>query len=334
MDMYIERSYFDEVIGRDRVQRALAPYFAWVEKLSEPLSACCHNLIGAEIEHSNLVNLPFLLGECFGLDPDAPEVRQMVAANALMLTYFLASDRLLDAPESAHRFTILLATQIHAELLRCYDKVAPGHAAEIWSTLVSDHVTGVIQEEDHHASCRRGGPALDSKTYEHAMVLKNRYGSAAIGLLAAATGRLEPEPILQQVYDQISIEIEFDDDLKDWREDLASGRFTLFGLELRRAATSLDPDALSRALTMSGVVPAMLETVSWHLARAAQLLAAVDFPCVLLMGWISRHSEANEGLKAKVVDRQVRFALSRAIKQPDPERAPACRAQTTVLPGS
>jgi hypothetical protein len=321
MDMYIEQSFFDDAIGPDRVKRALAPYRAWVDSRPEPIRSCCVELLGSEVAHSNLVNLPFLLSEPFGLDPDEAVISQFVAGNAFMLTYFLASDRLVDAPECAHRFTILIATEVHAQMLAWYEKAARHQGAGIWAELVTDHVHGVLQEEDHHACCRRGEPGLDAAGYESAIVLKNRYGMAAIPLLALTTQRFGPEPVLREVYDHISIEIEFADDLKDWREDLSAGRFTPVIQALQRAAGSLDPDSLDRAFLSSGAIPDVLEIIGTHLRDAAGNLESVPFTCGLLRTWIDRHREANERLKKRFLDRQVRFALSRAVRQSEPARA-------------
>jgi hypothetical protein len=92
--------------------------------------------------------------------------------------------------------------------------------------VVQDHVAGLIEEETHHARCRGGDCGLDLEAYEKAILKKNRYGMAAIPLLAAIAPRPQQAAILGQVYGHMAIEIEFDDDLKDWAKDLDAGRFT------------------------------------------------------------------------------------------------------------
>lgn len=319
MNVYVNRSYFAETLGLERITRGLAPFTRWVEQLDPDLATCCRSLLGSEVAYSNLVNLPFLVAEPFGLGLDHEWITELVAGNAFMLTYFLASDQLVDCPARAHRFLVLLATRLHVEMWKHYDRVAPGRAAHIWGDLVADHVRGVLAEEAHHAACRAGRSPLDLLAYQRLVVEKNRYGMAAIPLLAAATGNREPEERLRQMYDCIAVEIEFDDDLKDWREDVTEGRFTPVVSALAAAAPHrADPDVLAAALVTSPAIASMLDLVQARLDEALQTLSNVRFSCVLLRQWIERHRAANQHLKAEYVARQVRSILARSVAAPPP----------------
>lgn len=309
MDMYIEQSFFHDWIGRDRIVKALEPYWDWARALPDPLTQCHRELIQAEIANSNLVNLAFLLEEPFEISARRV-IDKLVVANAFMLTYFLASDRLLDRPNHADRFMVPLATLLHGEMLALYEEILPGQAAGLWASLVRDHVGGIIEEEAHHTRCRMGLPGLDTDSYKQVVIRKNRYGSVGILLLAAATQRAETGRVLQQVYDHIAIEIELDDDLKDWREDRAEGRFTPVVLALAQAASSRAEDALRDALATSTVVSEFLDDIDAHLGRAESLLAEAVFPCAGLTGWLIRHREANRLLRRDVVAIQIRHALA------------------------
>lgn len=308
--MHIAQSYFADLLGSDWNREILAPYRSWIEALPAPLADCCRNLVGEEIANSNLVNLPFLLVEPFDID-DPAILTNLVVGNAFMLTYFLASDRLFDVPRQTDRVTVLAALKLHAEVLNCYERVAPGQAAAIWSRLVGYHVSGILDEEAHHARVREGQPGLDSAEYQAVIIRKNRYGMAAIPLLAAATGKFAVSELLCRIFDQMAVEIEFDDDLKDWAEDLLEGRFTPFVQALVKAAGSRELADVRRALTESDTVSAMLDEIDRALSEASRLLLQADFPCRRLRGWVTRHREANHRLRADVVQRQVYAALVR-----------------------
>ena len=107
------------------------------------------------------------------------------------------------------------------------------------------------------------------------------------------------------------MEIEFDDDLKDWAEDLSEGRYTPVVQMLVQAAASHEVAEVRRVLIGSDVVVAILDEIDHTLAEAMQLLSHADFPCERLRGWVVRHREANHRLRADVVKRQVYAALSR-----------------------
>jgi hypothetical protein len=312
MDMYIERSYFEELLGREEVLRVLRPYRVWVAALPQPLHDCCLSLIRHEVANSNLVNLPFLFAEPFGIAERQP-IDALVVGNAFMLTYFLASDRLFDEPDRCDRGMILLATLLHAEMMRHYARVAGAKVADIWAEAVTEHVRGVCAEEAHHADCRAGGAGLNLVAYEEAVCHKNRYGMAAIPLLATVAGRPGAASTLAQVYDHMAIEIEFDDDLKDWAEDLAAGRFTPAVQALAQAAGSREEGALRRALVTSPAVSTLLDRIDFHLAATEGLLAGAEFPCERLLGWVARHRTANRRLTAEFVARQVRYRLQAVV---------------------
>jgi hypothetical protein len=311
MDMFVAQSYFIDILGVDWTRRVLSPYREWVATLPGPLGTVNGNLIGQEIENSNLVHFPWLVGEAF----DVPErvVEELVAANAFMLTYFLASDRLFDAPGTADRATILLATLLHAELLRRYEHVTPGRAARIWQEIVNRHVQGLLAEEQHHAAVKAGHPGLAIEDYERVVAEKNRYGGATLQLLGALTGCTEVEAVLQQVFDHMAIEIEYDDDLKDWEEDLRDGHFTPTVTLLIGAAKSSRPEHLRAALVTSTAVADILDRIDAHLAAADALLRDASFPHARLTGWLARHREANRRLRVHVVTRQVSTALARSL---------------------
>jgi len=311
MDMYVGRSSFVDVLGVDWTRRVLSPYREWVAGLPEPLGSISRQLIGQEIENSNLVHLPWLVAEPFGL-PDQ-SVEELVAANAFMLTYFLASDRLFDRPETADRATILLATLLHAELSRRYEGVAPGHAASIWQQIVTTHVQGLLAEERHHAAVRAGHPGLSIEEYEQAVAKKNCYGGAVLQLLGASTGRTGVEATLRRVFDHMAIEIEFDDDLKDWEEDLKDGHFTPAVTLLIAAAASSNLEDLRAALATSPAVADILDRIDAHLGAAEAVLCEASFSHSRLSGWLARHREANRRLRADVVSRQVSTALARFL---------------------
>jgi hypothetical protein len=315
MDMYIDQSYFHDRIGRERILATIAPYHDWVECLPPPVRACCRDLIREEIANSNLVNLPFLLAEPFAV-ADRRIIDTLVVGNAFMITYFLASDRLLDAPAGADRHTILLATLLHGEMLSRYEEVLPGRAAALWASIVRDHVEGVMQEEEHHALSRAGAAGHSPLAYKAAIIRKNRYGMAAIALLAARSDRHDCGRVLAQVYDHMAVEIEFDDDLKDWHEDLREGRFTPVVLGLAEAAGSRSREAMRAVLARSPVVPIFLDELDAHLKQAEDLLAAADFPCRDLQGWLARHREANARLRRDFLRSQIRHALARAFVTP------------------
>jgi hypothetical protein len=311
MNVFVDQSYFIDALGADWTQRVLAPYREWTGALPQPLASVHASLIGQEIGNSNLVHFPWLFGEPFEAGEDL--VEWLVAANAFMLTYFLASDRMFDAPETADRATILLATLLHAELLRYYDRVAPANAAPIWQRLIRDHVDGVMAEEQHHAAVRAGAPGLSLAAYEQTSMRKNRYGMAAIELLAARTRQPEMATLLRRVYDHMAIEIEFDDDLKDWQEDLQAGRFTPTVQLLVEAAGSSRTQDVTSALVTSPAVPDILDRIDAHLAAAQSLLHEATFPHLRLTGWLARHREANRRLRTFVIGRQVSTALGRSL---------------------
>jgi hypothetical protein len=307
MEVYVAQSYFVDTLGAEWTRRVLAPYWQWTARLPAALSNVQRDLIGNEIANSNLVHFPWLFAEPFEVDEHV--VEELVAGNAFMLTYFLASDRMFDAPEMADRGTILLATLLHAELQRCYEVAAPGQAAAIWRELVRDHVEGVLEEERHHAVIRGGASGLSLLEYERSMVRKNRYGMAAIDLLAARTGEPAIADVLRAVYNHIAIEIEFDDDLKDWEEDLRDGRYTPTVMLLAEAAGSTELAALRTAVVTSSAIPDILDRIDHHLAAAESLLHKAAFPHTRLQQWLARHREANRRLRKFVVTKQVSTAL-------------------------
>ncbi|MBV8452415.1 MAG: hypothetical protein JOZ29_09100 [Deltaproteobacteria bacterium] len=308
MDMHIAESYFADLLGPDWNREMLDPYRNWINQQPAPIAACCRRLIGDEIANSNLVNLPLLLGEPFGI-VDQAVLTELVLGNAFMLTFFLASDQLFDVPKKADRVTILAAMRLQAEMLERYDRVAPTQAACIWSRLVEDHVCGVLDEEIHHARIRQGQAGLDLAAYKQVIMRKNRYGIAPVPLLAASTGKFAEGELLRRVFDQIAVEIEFDDDLKDWAEDLNEGRFTPVVQALVQAAGCLELAEVRTALVRSDSINSMLDEIDASLLEAARLLSEVDFPCGRLRGWILRHREANRRLRADIVQRLVCAAL-------------------------
>lgn len=312
MDVFVAQSYFVDALGGEWTRRVLAPYRQWTARLPEPLGRVQRDLIGDEIANSNLVHFPWLFSEAFGASDEV--VENLVAANAFMLTYFLASDRMFDAPETADRATILLATLLHTEVQRRYDAVAPGRAAAIWQADVTDHVHGVLDEELHHASVRAGQPGLSIGAYEDVIIRKNRYGMAAIDLLAARHGEPEIARVLRAAYDHMTMEIEFDDDLKDWEEDVRGGRFTPMVMFLVDAARSTRIADLRAALVTSSAIPDLLDRIDSHLADAQSLLHDASFPHSRLDDWLARHREANRRLRSFVVGKQVSAALGALVR--------------------
>jgi hypothetical protein len=311
MDMFVGQSYFGDILGVDWTRRVLSPYREWVAALPEPLGAISRDLLDQEVENSNLVHFPWLVAEPFGLPEHS--VEELVVAGALTLTYFLASDRLFDAPDTADRATILLATLLHAELLRRYERVAPGRAAHIWHEIATTHVRGLLAEERHHAAVRAEAGGLAIGDYERIVAQKNCYGAAVVRILGASTGRHDIEATLRLVFDHIAVEIEFDDDLKDWEEDLTDGRFTPVVSLLIGAGRSSRPDDLRAALVTSPAIADILDRIDGHLGAAEILLREVSFPHSRLSGWLARHREANRRLRADVVARQVSTALARSL---------------------
>jgi hypothetical protein len=225
-------------------------------------------------------HFPFCFREAFATVA-LEDVRTIALSGILWMSYMRAQDDAIDKVGETLNPTFLFLRDLYLrESLHLLYSLFP-HSSRFWnfySTYFDEYARSVLCEKANHSSIES---TFDDAEFHRIAKGKAAMAKYPVAALAVLSGEDEKMPFLTESLDCFHVGYQYWDDLVDWKEDLASSKYSLL---LTRALEHIAPEmrtvpgqlreSIGRVIYYSGLAGEQLDRSLEWLERAYELSVA------------------------------------------------------------
>ena len=298
-----------------RVREARQRFHKWADTLPEEVRQTVSRMC-----QGNQETLPgslvgerdaFWLGECV----NASEESQLIAALGSITGYgyFLHQDDVVDGEASTVRRTELARNFLYAKLLESFQKITPSNDSfwDYWNQYLKEYTKGLLFEDVETKI-----PRPYSRNDDNLIFVAARSAPVKIcaSSLALSSGKYQEIPRIEKGIEQLTIGLQFRDDLTDCLEDFLRGNYTPV---VNRLIGTGQPSlvVLKKAALYTNAIEELLDESTWWLRKASETLGLCAE--ISLQKYIEHLSTQNDFIKFQV--RHVKGGMSLPEESSNPK---------------
>lgn len=248
----------------------------------------------------------FWLGECV----NASETSQLIAALGSITGYgyFLHQDDVVDGEETSVRQTELARNFLYSKLLESFQKITPSNDSfwDYWNQYLREYTEGLLFESAQNKIVRDD----DNLVFVAARSAPVKMCAAS---LALSSGRQREIPRIEKGIEQLTIGLQFCDDLTDCLEDFLRGNYTPVVSRLIGTGQS-SLVAFKRAVLYTNAIEELLDESTYWLKKASETLCLSAE--MSLQIYIEHLSAQNNSIKKQVREIKKESPLAKEFPNP------------------
>lgn len=299
----VDVGYYAPILRR--VLEARRQFHAWVDTIPEPVG---HTVLEMSQGNQQFPVPDKLVGErdafWFGELVGASEEAQLVAAVGSIAgyAYFLHQDHVIDADGGEIRRSELASNFLYAKLLESFQAITPSGSSfwRYWTRYLKEYAEGGLSE-----AVKGRLPRRYSRDDLRLIAARSAPVKICIASLALGSGKDQEIPRYEAAVEDLSIGLQFRDDLTDCVEDMLHGNYTPVVSHL---VGDQQPtmDVLKRAALYTDVIETLLDESTLYLLRASRSFGLTKE--MSLQAYIEYLSSQNRTMKGRVS--QIREAVA------------------------